>query len=211
MAYFHYAALYRCWANMLQRTGNPNNTRYADYGGRGIKVCERWADKKYGLDHFIEDMGPLPDGKTLDRIDPNGNYEPANCRWASASEQARNTRRRRLLMVDGKEVHILDLAKKHGLDVRLLHERIYYRGWPIEKALSVEKFSGKHPNCWKTVLERNAQYKERSHCSYGHEYTEKNSYIHKGIRHCRRCRTLWMRYKNSGKPGAWSDFAQGAQ
>jgi hypothetical protein len=73
---------------MLARCNNPNFTYYDNYGGRGITYCERWRS----FANFFADMGHPPRGKSLDRVDVNGNYEPGNCRWASVFEQARNKR-----------------------------------------------------------------------------------------------------------------------
>ena len=82
---------YRIWADMLQRCNNPKQESYEGYGARGISVCKAWHE----FSSFYADMGERPEGKTLDRIDNEGNYEPSNCRWSTGSEQAFNQRIRR--------------------------------------------------------------------------------------------------------------------
>lgn len=79
---------YRSWLAMRNRCHNPNNEKYPAYGGAGISVCSRWRDS---FENFLFDMGSRPGGTTLDRIDGAGNYEPDNCRWATAKQQAENS------------------------------------------------------------------------------------------------------------------------
>lgn len=84
---------YRVWAGMMSRCRDRGNTSYERYGGRGIAVCARWQGRD-GFRNFLADMGSRPPGKTLDRIDNDGNYEPGNCRWSTPAEQRANQRQR---------------------------------------------------------------------------------------------------------------------
>lgn len=79
---------YRSWAHMKGRCINPNDTAYSNYGGRGIKVCDRWLD----FHNFLTDMGECPKGYSIERKNVNGNYDPENCVWLERRFQARNTR-----------------------------------------------------------------------------------------------------------------------
>lgn len=80
---------YQSWRGMLNRCQRASDASWEYYGGRGIRVCDRWAES---FAAFVEDMGLRPENRTLDRIDPNGHYEIGNCRWATAGEQRRNQR-----------------------------------------------------------------------------------------------------------------------
>jgi len=101
---------YHAWRNALNRCTNPKNKKYPDYGGRGIRMCPEWVES---AQTFLSDMGPCPDGLSLDRIDNTKGYEPSNCRWASYSQQNRNHRRNRI-MPNG--MCVTDFCISFGLD-----------------------------------------------------------------------------------------------
>jgi hypothetical protein len=125
--------VFRIWNSMRQRCSNPNNQDYDQYGGRGIKVCERWDS----FANFLADMGEPPDGMTLDRFpDQNGNYEPANCRWATPSQQARNRRSNRVVTFNGKTQTLVEWGEETGHGMRRLAARLKL-GWTVERALTL--------------------------------------------------------------------------
>jgi hypothetical protein len=96
------------WSGMKQRCHSPTCKSYPNYGGRGIQVCERWSGQ-CGFENFVADMGRRPSKlHSIDRIDNNGNYEPNNCRWATASQQAQN---RRPFMIYAKGTRPMDADK----------------------------------------------------------------------------------------------------
>lgn len=107
---------YELWISMKQRCENPKNKNYKYYGGRGIKVCDRWKGKS-GFKHFTEDVGPRPSkNHTLDRFpDKNGNYEPTNVRWATKKEQGGNTRKNTWLEFNGEKKILSEWARYYGV------------------------------------------------------------------------------------------------
>jgi hypothetical protein len=133
-----YTPTYEIWCGMKKRCTNPNCVAWKNYGGRGITLCERWMK----FENFYADMGERPEGLSIDRIDNNGNYEPGNCRWATNTEQANNTRQNHYLTYKGETKTIKQWAKEFNMLYSTLCGRIINYKWPIEKALTEPLYIG---------------------------------------------------------------------
>lgn len=122
---------YHIWFNMMDRCYNPANAAYANYGGRGITVCERW----HMFENFYADICPRPVGRlTLDRKDNSLGYSKENCRWTTYKIQQRNRRDNRLYTINGETCSVSEWSERFGLRVNTVLMRLN-SGWPIEKAL----------------------------------------------------------------------------
>lgn len=134
--------LYRVWRSMKRCCRAPVGTDdWRRYAGRGIHVCDRWADYA----NFRDDMLPTwRRGLTIDRIDNDGNYEPSNCRWATKKVQARNRRTNFYISYNGETKTVAQWAEDTGIPVSRIYQRIVKLGWPPEKALSPRTFEHNH-------------------------------------------------------------------
>lgn len=108
---------HKTWSAMLYRCRNNGDK---NYGGRGISVCERW----HSFVNFLEDMGARPHGKTIDRINVDGEYCKENCRWATRSEQQRNRRDSMMVSINGEVIHVSEAAERIGIKPNAMRERI---------------------------------------------------------------------------------------
>lgn len=130
-------SIYRVWSNMKDRCLRGKNRYYKDYGGRGIKVCDKWLK----FEGFFEDMGEKPEGLTLDRIDNDGDYSKENCRWATKNQQANNCRSNLFIEYLGEKKTIGQVAILTGIKYATLRKRIVELGWDINKAIKNRNFA----------------------------------------------------------------------
>ncbi len=133
---------FRSWQLMKQRCYNQNDEHYPNYGGRGITVCERWCES---FPNFLADMGCRPSPRhTIDRFpDNDGNYEPGNCRWATAKEQGRNRRDNTLITLGGQTQPLIVWAETDNIPSRTILWRLNH-GWSIENALRTPARRGRN-------------------------------------------------------------------
>jgi hypothetical protein len=123
--------LYKRWLAMVGRCTLPNWAGYPAYGGRGIRVCDRWRR----FEAFAEDMGPSFNPRlSLDRIDVDGDYEPGNCRWATQKQQCRNTTVNRILTWHGQSHTVAEWSEIVGINRVTIGVRLH-RGWPLDRVL----------------------------------------------------------------------------
>lgn len=122
------------WSMMLTRCRNPHFPSFADYGGRGITVCERWLQ----FENFLQDMGKRPVGTTLERVDNEKGYAPDNCIWTTRQEQANNKRNNRILTLNGRQQTMAQWSREMNIPQSRIFARLKL-GWSDERALTEPK------------------------------------------------------------------------
>ncbi len=126
--------LYREWAGIVQRCTNPKDTSWGRYGAKGVTVCNEWrsfpAFRKWAYANGYNDS------LTIDRVNPNGNYDPSNCRWASVREQANNKQGTLWIEYSGERLQLSYWADRLGINYHTLYDRLYLHGWSVEKAFT---------------------------------------------------------------------------
>lgn len=180
--------LYSVWIGMHRRCSSPKTKQYADYGGRGISVCERWSGKG-GFANFVSDMAPRPTRTSIDRINNDGDYEPTNCRWATPTQQQRNRRMSVYLTFDGTRYLLIELAEKSGLKPDTIKQR-HAAGMTLEECLAPVRY------VYREGLSlggraSGAKKQAKTHCVNGHLYDEANTArTPKGARYCKACKNI---------------------
>lgn len=129
---------YSSWAGIKDRCLNKKNSGFKNYGARGIKVCDRW---KNSFENFFKDMGECPEGRSIERINNDGDYCPENCKWATRFEQNNNTRGNHFLILNGERKTMKQWSISTGICAKLIWNRTH-RGWSAHRTLT-EKVKGK--------------------------------------------------------------------
>lgn len=138
---------YHSWASMIQRCTNPRRYSYKHYGGKGVKVCDRW--RKF--ENFLADMGARPPGTSLDRIDVDGDYKPENCRWADNVTQARNSVQVVWVEIDGERRRLVEWCELRRLSINTVRARVKTHGWSYPQAIMTPPQKAPFTDCefWK--------------------------------------------------------------
>lgn len=143
------------WRAMIDRCTQPGHTKWDDYGGRGIAVCERW----FSYESFVEDMGERPSlGHSINRLDNEGGYNPLNCVWSTRMEQAANKRNNVFVEAFGKRLTLSQWGRLCGVGPLNISRRLA-AGWSPEDAVS-------------TMAGSISKYRKATHCKYGHALPE---------------------------------------
>lgn len=144
---------FNTWMGIKQRCCNSNYHSYKNYGGRGIKVCDRWLQS---FENFYADMGEAPIGFSIDRIDVNGNYCPENCRWVDSKTQQYNKRNTFKITFNNVTETLSYWSEKTGIRAKTIHARIHDLKWSVERALTtptmIHHYAKKHKKCFLTDL-----------------------------------------------------------
>ncbi len=165
---------YKSWRSMIDRCSNLKTSGYEDYGGRGIIVCEQW---RSSFEVFLEDMGVRPEDSSIERLDPDGNYEPDNCIWASDIEQNNNLRTNHYLTFQDETLTLAEWARIKGLTYNTISMRLR-SNWDIERIL--------------TTPQTERRTKDSEYCKRGHLLVGDNIYMRqrepgKFLVECREC------------------------
>jgi len=157
---------HRVWKGIRTRCFNKRHHSYKNYGGRGIKLCLEWSD----FSRFLKDMGKAPTEKhSIDRKNVNGHYDKYNCHWATKKQQMLNTRRNRILVINGVGKPLRTWCDETGIHYDAARQRL---DSGLDHATSI------NPKRMREL---------RSHCASGHAYDEENTYMYKGMKKCRTC------------------------
>ena len=127
--------IYRIWVNMKDRCNNISNPSYERYGGKGVIVCEEWRNDFFAFKNWAFQHG-YNECLSIDRIDMNGNYEPSNCRWATAQEQADNKTNNIRITIDGKTQDLQQWCNEYGIKRSTVNTRVLLCGWDYERAIT---------------------------------------------------------------------------
>lgn len=188
MPYVTPPPLYQTWADMRAGCRNPRLKQWMDYGGRGITICPEWDSFR----QFESDMSPKPPGTRLERIDNDKGYSKENCRWATPTEQQRNQRVTRKVVVEGVEYIAADLADLAGVKTDTIVDRAG-RGLAYNEVVSPDRLMPPpiNPDLWKISVAVRAM---KTHCPQGHVYGDTKT--RQGWRRCAICHREKERERN---------------